>query len=71
MIRAVDVRCTGNKGPSRGLLATLFWPQDPSEGPPKLKQSSILNSADPHPRQYHRELPGLSTVGSTISTSNP
>jgi hypothetical protein len=43
VIRAVDVRCTGNKGGCRGLLGTLFWPEDPSEGPPKLKQSSILN----------------------------
>jgi hypothetical protein len=37
VIRAVDVRCTGNKGRCRGLVAVLFWPEDPGEGPPKLK----------------------------------
>jgi hypothetical protein len=42
VIRAVDVRCTGNKGRCRGLVAVLFWPEDdPAEGVPKLKRSSI------------------------------
>jgi hypothetical protein len=44
VIRAVDVRCTGNKGRCRGLLGTLFWPEGPSEGPPKLKRSAIDNT---------------------------
>jgi hypothetical protein len=39
----VDVRCGGNKGRCRGLIAVLFWPEDPAEGPPKLKTSSISN----------------------------
>jgi hypothetical protein len=47
VIRAVDVRCTGNKGRCRGLVAVLFWPEDPAEGPPELKRSSIMNYSLP------------------------
>jgi len=43
VIRAVDVRCTGNKGRCRGLVAVLFWPEDPTVSVPKLKTSSITN----------------------------
>jgi hypothetical protein len=42
VIRAVDVRCTGNKGRCRGLVATLFWPETADEVP-KLKTSSMTN----------------------------
>ena len=42
MIRAVDVRCTGNKGRCRGLLAVLFWPETAGETP-KLKMSPKEN----------------------------
>jgi hypothetical protein len=41
VIRAVDVRCTGDKGRCRGLVATLFWPED--DGVPKIKDSSMTN----------------------------
>jgi hypothetical protein len=39
VIRAVEVRCTGKKGNGqcRKLVAVLFWPEDPSEGQPKLR----------------------------------
>jgi hypothetical protein len=37
VIRAVEVRCTGKRGRCRKLVGVLFWPEDSSEGQPKLR----------------------------------
>jgi hypothetical protein len=64
VIRAVDSRCSGNKGRCRGLVAVLFWPEDPGEGPPILKCSPILNHPVP------RNLAGSVMLGCSRHNGN-
>ena len=63
MIRAVDVRCTGDGGRCRRRVALLFWPETPAEAP-RLKVSGTLGYSLP------RDLAGSVMLGCAHHNGN-